>query len=162
MKNKSNIVILFDIDNTLFNTEKLKKSELKTFELYEEVKKTLEKLSKIATLGLFSQGEIAFQNKKLEVTNIKDYFTDEHKHIVKYKIDVIEDTLQRYKGNTKVFFVDDWVDMLRLAKKFDPSIFTIWMKRGQYATMQKSYADFTPDAVVETLTEVVPLVDTNH
>ena len=93
------------------------------------------------------------------MTNINDYFAEEHKHIVEYKIDVIEDTLQRYKGNTKVFFVDDWVDMLRLAKKFDPSIFTIWIKRGQYANMQKSYADFTPDAIVENLRDVVPLVN---
>ena len=158
MKNKSDIIILFDVDNTLFNTEKLKKSELKTFELYDEVKETLEKFSKIATLGIFSQGEIAFQNKKLEVTNIKDYFAEEHKHIVEYKIEVIEDILGKYKSNAKVFFVDDWVDMLRLAKKYDPSIFTIWMKRGQYANMQKSYADFMPDAIVENLREVVPFV----
>ena len=159
--NKADIIILFDIDNTLFNTEKLKKSDRTTYELYEEVKEVLDKLSKIATLGIFSQGEIAFQNKKLQETAIKDYFVEEHKHIVEYKIDVIKDILERYKSNAKVFFVDDWLGILGESKKIAPNIFTIWMKRGEYAHTQKMHSDFTPDAVVTNLTEVLPLIKLN-
>src|SRR6266700_3843097 len=100
---KSDIIILLDIDNTLFNTVKLKESNLTTFELFDEVKDTLKKLSAFATLGVLSQGEIAFQNKKLETTKIKSYFLSEHTHIVEYKLEVMKDILQRYKDNAKVY-----------------------------------------------------------
>ena len=155
---KHDIIVLLDIDNTLFNTVKLKASNLTNFELFDEVKETLSRLAKIATLGILSQGEIAFQNKKLETTQIKDYFLAEHTHIVEYKLDVMHEILGKYKGNAKVYFIDDWLDMLRAAKKADPKVFTVWMKRGEYANTQKEHSDFTPDAVVENLKEVVPLI----
>jgi phosphoglycolate phosphatase-like HAD superfamily hydrolase len=154
---KSEIIILLDIDNTLFNTVKLKASNLSHFELFDEVNETLEKLAKIATLGILSQGEIAFQNNKLEKTQIKNYFLSEHTHIVQYKIEVMEEILGKYKGKAKVYFIDDWLEMLRVAKKTDPSVFTIWMKRGEYANSQEE-TDFTPDAVVENLTDIIPLI----
>lgn len=158
MKKKSDVIILFDIDNTLFNTEKLKKSNFNTFELYDEVKTTLDELKEVATLGLFSQGEIAFQNKKLQLTDIKHYFTEGHKHIVEYKVEVIKDILEIYKTNAKIYLVDDYLGILHEAKKIDPSVFTIWMKRGEYVHLQEIHSDFTPDAIVENLREVVPLV----
>jgi FMN phosphatase YigB (HAD superfamily) len=154
---KTEKIILLDIDNTLFNTVKLKASNLTHFELFEEVNETLEQLAKIATLGILSQGEIAFQNKKLEKTKIKEYFLSEHTHIAEYKIDVMKEILGKYKGKAKVYFVDDWIEMLRVAKKTDPSVFTIWMKRGEYADSQDE-SSFTPDAVIENLREVVPLI----
>jgi phosphoglycolate phosphatase-like HAD superfamily hydrolase len=156
--NKSDIIVLFDIDNTLFNTEKLKKSHLTIYELYDEVKDTLKELSKIATLGVLSQGEIAFQNKKLQETDIKHYFAEEHKHIVEYKIDQIKDILGIYKSNAKIFFIDDWLDMLQVAKKSDPDVFTIWMKRGEYAHSQEIHSHFTPDATVTDLQEVISII----
>src|SRR5579862_7304574 len=118
---KRDIIILFDIDNTLFNTVKLKESNLTAFELYDEVKETLKELASVATLGIFSQGEIAFQNQKLEATKIKQYFLSEHTHIVEYKLEVMKEIFQKYKSNAKIFFVDDWIDMLRAAKKIDPT-----------------------------------------
>jgi hypothetical protein len=48
--------------------------------------------------------------------------------------------------------------MLRMAKKTDSSIFTIWMKRGEYAETQKMHEDFTPDATVNNLRDVIPLI----
>jgi FMN phosphatase YigB (HAD superfamily) len=155
---KSDTIVLLDIDNTLFNTEKLKESNLTTFELYDEVRDTLSKLSQIATLGIFSQGQIAFQNKKLQETNIHHYFEEEHKHIVEYKIAVMNDVFHKYKNKAKVYFIDDWLEMLRVAKKTDPSVFTIWMKRGEYAQSQTAHSDFTLDAVVKNLKEVLPLI----
>jgi FMN phosphatase YigB (HAD superfamily) len=156
--NNSDIIILFDIDNTLFNTEKLKKSSLTIFELYDEVRDTLEELSKVAKLGILSQGELAFQQKKLKETNIEHYFSEEHKHIVEYKIEVMKDILQIYKGKANVFFIDDLLEALKLAKKIDPTVTTIWMKRGQYATTQKNHSNFTPDAIVTDLREIIPLI----
>jgi len=155
---KTDIIVLLDIDNTLFNTVKLKASSLTHFELYEEVKDTLKKLAPIATLGILSQGEIAFQNKKLETTEIKHYFLSEHTHIVEYKLDVMQEILEKYKGKAKIYFIDDWLDMLRAAKKVDPSVYTVWIKRGEYADSQKEHSDFTPDAVIENLQELIPLI----
>ena len=155
---KSDIIILFDIDNTLFNTERLKQSKLTVFELFDEVKESLDELSKVATLGLFSQGEIAFQNKKLQKTEIENYFSQEHRHIVEYKLTVMREILQIYKNKAKIYFVDDWLTGLKEAKKIDPSVFTIWMKRGEYAHTQEKHTDFKPDAVVTNLKEVVNLI----
>lgn len=155
---KSEIIVLLDIDNTLFNTVKLKKSNLTEFELYNEVNDALKELASIATLGILSQGEIAFQNKKLETTQIKNYFLSEHTHIVENKIEVMKDILLRYKNKAKIFFIDDWLDMLHVAKEAVPSVYTIWMKRGEYAHSQEMHADFTPDAVVENLGDIIPLI----
>src|SRR5258708_2009342 len=105
---KSEIIVLLDIDNTLFNTFKFKASNLTHFELYKEVKDSLKALATVATLGVLSQGEIAFQNKKLETTEIKHYFLSEHTHIVEYKLEVMKDILERYKDNAQVYFIDDW------------------------------------------------------
>jgi len=160
--NKNNIIVLLDIDNTLFNTVKLKDSNLTQFELFDEVKDTLSELAKIATLGILSQGEIAFQNKKLDETNIQDYFSQEHKHIVEYKIEVMKEILGLYTHKAKVFFIDDWLDGLRAAKIVDPSVFTIWMKRGEYADSQLAHSDFTPDAVVKNLKEIIPLINSHQ
>jgi hypothetical protein len=61
---KSNKIVLIDIDDTLFNTERLINSSFFVYELYKEVINALSELSNIATLGVFSQGEVAFQTKK--------------------------------------------------------------------------------------------------
>ncbi len=158
---KNDIIVLLDIDNTLFNTVKLKESNLTTFELYNEVEDTLKELASVATLGILSQGQIAFQNKKLERTQIKDYFLSEHTHIVEYKLEVMKEVLEKYSGKAKVYFIDDWLDMLRGAKLADPSVVTIWMKRGEYANVQEQHSDFTPDATVENLREIIPLITHN-
>lgn len=154
---KPEIIILFDIDNTLFNTVELKQSNFSVFSLYDEVENTLEELSSIATLGIFSQGEVAFQKKKLMETKIAQYFFEEHTHIVQYKTEVMHDVLKKYSG-AKIFFIDDWVDILRTAKKINPSVFTVWIKRGEYVKEQKEFSDFSPDAVIENLRELTPLI----
>ena len=152
------IIILLDIDNTLFNTEKLKNSNLSMFELYDEVVDALRKLSKISTLGIFSQGQVAFQNKKLYETNIEHYFSEEHKYIVENKIAIMKEVFDKYKYKVKVYFIDDWLEMLRVAKIIEPSVITIWMKRGEYAHTQEEHSDFTPDIVVNNLAEAVPFI----
>lgn len=155
---KTDIIVLLDIDNTLFNTVKLKASNLTHFELYEEVKDTLKKLATVATLGILSQGEIAFQNKKLETTEIKHYFLSEHTHIVEYKLDVMKDILERYKDNAQVYFIDDWLEGLRVAKNVSSNVFTVWMKRGEYAHSQKELSDFSPDATITSLHELISII----
>ncbi|SRR6266403_3914704 len=155
---KSKKIILFDIDNTLFNTLRLKQSDLKIFSLYDEVYATLEELSKIADLGIFSEGEIGFQQKKLHQTNIEKYFLKEHTHIFPEKIKALEETFKKYKKTDKLFLVDDKLSILPPIKKDFPSVFAIWIKRGEYALSQKEIEGFSPDAVVESLKDIVPLI----
>ena len=156
MKNKK--IVLFDIDYTILDTDALKKSNLVTFALYKEVLDTFDKLKNVADFGIFSEGDIAFQKRKLKETNIENYFLSEHIHIFEKKNDMIKKILARYENKGELFFVDDKLSVLHLAKKYDPKVFTIWVKRGFYAMKQEPIENFTPDGIVETLHDIVPLI----
>jgi len=154
-------IVLFDIDNTLFNTLEFKKSNLTKFSLYEEVLDVLVELSKNVDLGIFSEGVIAFQEKKLQQTNIEKYFLKEHVHIVPEKIAAIEMLVEKYKNGNELYLIDDKLEALFSVKKHFPSVFTIWIKRGEYAPFQEPLKNFSPDAEVEKLQEVIPLIVKN-
>lgn len=154
-------IVLFDIDNTLFNTLRFKQTDLKIFSLYEDVLETVTQLQNVAELGIFSEGEIAFQEKKLRETNIEKYFLREHVHIVSEKVAAIETLVKKYKTQNKIFLIDDKLSILPIIKDAFPSVFTIWMKRGEYAETQKPIEGFSPDATIESLQEAVPLIK-NH
>ena len=158
---KSKKIVLFDIDNTLFNTLKFKETNLQMFSLYEEVYDVLEELSTTVDLGIFSEGEIAFQENKLKQTNIEKYFLKEHTHIVPKKIEAIELIIKKYKKENELFLIDDKLEALFVIKKHFPSIVTIWVKRGEHAPHQKPIEGFSPDAEVEKLQEVIPLIVQN-
>jgi FMN phosphatase YigB (HAD superfamily) len=155
--NKQKIVLL-DIDYTIFDTDLLKNSNLQKFALFAEVRNTLLDLSKVASLGIFSEGDIAFQRRKLEETNILEHFMEEHTHIVERKSVVIKEMLDKYKNKGQLFLVDDKMSILAMAKQYMPKVFTIWVKRGIYANIQQPIENYTPDAVVETLENIVPLI----
>lgn len=153
-------IVLFDIDHTLFDTEKFKASSFKTYCLYEEVLEILKKLSKIADLGIFSQGEIGFQEAKLRNTKIEDFFKRKHLNILENKELEFSDVLNKYK-DYKIFLVDDHLGVLRLAKKIMPSIIAIWIKRGPHAEKQKKIDGFDPDNTILNLKELVCIIDSN-
>ncbi len=150
-------VVLFDIDYTLFDTALFKKSYLTRHKIYEEVRDVLEKLSKNALLGIFSEGDLEFQRKKLNQTGIVDYFEKDNTHIVLNKLTEVRKVLQKYVDR-KTFFVDDKLSILFDAKKIFPKVVAIWVKRGVYAENQIDIPGFEPDAVVENLSEVVKIV----
>lgn len=155
---KSKKILLLDIDDTLFNTAKLKRSDLKHFELYDDVIDALEELKDICMLGILSQGELAFQKEKLQRTNIENYFHKEHTYIVERKVEAFKELLAQYEGTGTVFFVEDRLATLRVAKKTHPSTVAIWMKRGRYANTQSQIADFTPDETVTNLKDLVEII----
>jgi FMN phosphatase YigB (HAD superfamily) len=155
---KQNKIVLLDIDDTMFNTALLKKTDLTMFKMYEEVHDALEELAQVASLGIFSQGEIAFQLKKLKETNIHNYFAEEHTHIVADKLEVIRDILEKYADKGKIYIVEDRLDVLQIAKQCGANIYTIWMKRGRYADKQRVPVVYIPDATVRNLHEVVPVI----
>ncbi len=155
MKNKP--IVLFDIDYTIFDTDYFKKSSLTKHRIFEEVKDVLDRLGKVAILGIFSEGDLEFQRKKLKETAIYDYFEKDNTHIVLSKLADLRKVLARYK-NRKTFFVDDKLSILFEAKKIFPEVVTIWVRRGIYALNQKEISGFKPDAIVENLQELVTIV----
>jgi hypothetical protein len=158
---KSKKIVLFDIDDTLFNTARFKETNSTIFSLYDEVLHVLEALKDKADLGIFSEGEIALQKSKLSQTNIERYFLAEHVNIVAKKVDAIGKLAKKYKSAGKIFLIEDRLPILPLVKKNFPSLFTIWIKRGRYAPFQEPIDGFSPDAQVDTLKEIIPLI-TNH
>lgn len=153
-------IVLFDIDYTLFDTEHFKKSFLTKHRAYEEVRDVLEKLNKIAVLGIFSEGDLEFQRTKLKKTAINYYFDEDNTHIVLSKLSELKRILKQYEDRI-TFFVDDKLSILHDAKKMLPGVVAVWVKRGIYAENQKEIPGFKPDAEVDNLSEVVRIVNSN-
>ena len=156
---KQNKIILFDIDHTLFDTDYFFQTKLTEFKVFDEVHDVLKQLSEVASFGIFSQGEIAFQRKKLKETNIAKYFMEEYIHIGDDKTVMIKTLLRRYRKKGKIFIVEDRLHFLPLIKEYEPDIKTIWIKRGFFAMSQEPIPNFTPDATIENLRELVPLIE---
>lgn len=153
-------IVLFDIDYTIFNTDAFKESELQNHSAYIEVEEVLKKLSEMARLGIFSEGENGFQREKLKKTGIGKYFQEADTFIFSKKEEQLGSVLQNYEG-MKIFLVDDKLNVLYNAKKMNPSIFAVWVKRGIYAQNQAPIEGFTPDAIVENLIQIPKIVSVN-
>lgn len=147
-------LILFDIDYTLFDTATFKESNLINYALYSGIATLLRDLSKIAVLGIFSQGEVDFQKKKLKKTGIDKHFIDEYINIVESKIDTIETVIDRYK-NYEIFLIDDRIDNLEMAKRHRGDIKTVWVKRGPFAAED---SEFVPDKSIDDLRKLLNYV----
>jgi len=152
-------MVFFDIDYTLFKTDVFKESGLTKREVYEEIPQVLSNLSKIATLGVFSEGETEWQNDKLLKTNLAPFFLKENIFIHLHKEDILKKLVDF--SSSIIFLVDDKLTILFEAKKAIPAIKTIWIKRGPYALNQKEIDDFKPDFMVNDLNELVSIVQSN-
>lgn len=152
-----NKIVLFDIDYTLFNTDRFRQSNLSDFVLYDEVVQVLTQLEKVATLGIFSEGTLELQNEKLHQTNILPHFIEEHIHIVAKKEEGLKTVLYKYR-NYKIFLIDDKLTILQKAKNILPELITIWIKRGKYAENQTSLIGFVPDEEFYNLSDVVSVI----
>ena len=118
---QSKPVVLFDIDYTLFDTQKFKESQLQNFSIYQEVEEVLMKLKDIADLGIFSKGGNKLQKTKLESTGMIKFFEKNHIHIFDDKDANLMEVLEKYK-NSKLFLVDDKLGILYSAKKIMPDL----------------------------------------
>ncbi|MCL5746743.1 MAG: hypothetical protein M1277_00460 [Patescibacteria group bacterium] len=148
---------LFDIDYTLFDTQSFKDSGFLKYKLYKEVKDVLEKISGLAEVGIFSEGDDNFQREKLKKTLIDAQFDKEKVHIFLNKEDNIDWVLKKYRA-FNIFLVDDKLNFLQLAKNINERVFVIWIKRGPYAENQKEISGFKPDATVNNLMEAAEIV----
>lgn len=151
-------IVIFDIDYTLFDTDTFKESNLTKHFVYKEVKSVLEQLSKISILGILSEGDVVLQSSKLRNTDINNFFHKDHIHIVSDKTLSLKAFLDKYK-NDKIALVDDRLPILYDAKKYMPSIFSVWVKRGRFAMSQHPIEGFAPDAQISDLSKIVSLIN---
>lgn len=151
------LVVLFDIDYTLFDTRKFKESDLQVYNTYEEITNALVRIKDLASLGIFSKGNVEFQKTKLKKTGMISFFKEKDMHIFDDKDVNLINVLDRYK-DSKLFLVDDKLSVLATAKKLMPQIIAVWVKRGPYAQIQKPIPGFAPDAEIKNLSEVVRIV----
>jgi len=153
MKNK---IVLFDIDYTLFDTKTFKDSNLTKFALYKEILPVLKSLATTAELGIFSKGEDSSQNVKLQETGIGNFFQQENVHVFEDKDENLKSVLDKYK-NLKIYIVDDRLATLYSARAINSSVFTIWIKRGPFAQDETLLSNFSPDATINNLEEVLSI-----
>lgn len=150
-------IVFFDIDYTLFNVGIFKKSNLKEYKNYNEVKKVLKSLSKKLDLGIFSEGEKDFQEKKLENTGIKEFFNKNNIYILHGKNLSIKKIFKKYEKNS-IFLVDDKLTILSEVKTLCPFVFTVWIKRGTYAENEKNIEKFIPDVQIYELSDLENII----
>lgn len=160
-------IVLLDIDRTIIDTDRLKeevrvgqtgklvfsKKNLKKY-MYGDVEQAVLQLSKIAVIGIFSQGIDEFQRAKL--STIEHLFKKEHVYIDLEKIPLLPNVIEKYKDRI-IIIVDDSSEVLKTAKKINPSVFTIVIKRNGKDS-RRDRVVFTPDFVVQSMKEVVTMV----
>jgi len=155
---KSDELVLFDIDDVLFHTQRFIDSGLVDFQLYEDVLVTLDALAEKYEFGILSQGESTLQIKKLIETGIDNKFAKDHIHIVEKKDASLSQTLKPYTKMEKIWFIDDRIAGLFYAKQALPQLKTIWLRRGRHVLTDQTIDGFTPDFEVEKLSEVTTIL----
>lgn len=123
--------------------------------LYKESRKVVENLQKKALIVIFSKGKDIFQRAKISA--IKHLLQERHIHITLDKYETLPKLMKHYRGK-KLYLVDDAYGVLHAAKRLNPEIFTIWVKRGEFAEKQKPIAGFESDAVISNLKEVFSFI----
>ncbi len=156
---KKDTIVLFDIDDVLFDTQHFIETNLEEFRLYEDAEAVLKKIAPFAEIGILSQGEYDFQLKKLIQTGIRHEIVSEHMHIVPAKDQTMVKVLEKYRINSKrVFFIDDRLNGLYHTKMILPQITTILLKRGRYIDNQEEINDFKPDRIIHKLEEIIDII----
>lgn len=141
-------------EELLFNSGFFKDS------FYDDVEETLEALKKFTRIGIFSHGDYKFQWAKIEQSGFKDYFEKDISYIKNVKMDFLP-FLKKKHLNDKLYLVDDNPSIIDGAKKFMPSIFTIWIKRGEFKNSAKEIENYKPDATVDNLSKIVEIIRRN-
>lgn len=125
---------------------------------HSDTAEALRLFSKFADVAVFSQGNKKFQSAKLPF--IRHYFSDEQIHITMNKKKQIKHVFEKYK-TYKIYYIDDILPILFEAYKIDPSVQTIWIRRGRYALIQEPIEGFNPSLIVDTLLDAVAFVREN-
>lgn len=150
---KNNLEI--DIDQNVLEQSIWDERSFRT-SIYKETVDVLSSLEKKMIVGIFSKGHDRFQRAKLKT--ISQFLQNKHVYIVVDKYRSLPELIKKYKKH-KLYLVDDELDVLHSASKLRKDVFTIWVKRGRYAVVQKPISGFAPDATVANLREVVKIIN---
>ena len=145
-------IVFFDIDHTLFNTPLFKDSNLTRYSNYAEVADVLIKVKNVATIGIYSEGDLSLQTEKLTQTHISEHFLKKNIYIFDKKLEKIQEIFAHNDKNT-FYLIDDRQRVLQAVKAYNPAVHTIWIRRGIYA--DEIINGFTPDKTVETLRDIL-------
>lgn len=159
---------LVDLDNTLFNTEKIRpliergitgqrlNKYFKKF-LFPESLKVLEELKKLGKVIIFSTGkDLDYQKNKLRESGIEKVvginniliFEDKHLHI--------EEVIQKLKKEyQQIFVIDDRVSVLEKSYEVDPNVLGILIRHGKY----KNIPITNPNAITYQTTSIKNVLD---
>lgn len=147
-------IILVDFDHTLFNTSKFADALSKSSEninykdfLYPDYLEFINYASKFGSLTLFSEGEIKFQEKKINATEIGKLFPGGVKIFPSYA--KMQDLSKNLNGE-KIVLIDDKPDIVDEAVSLGCKV--IRVKRGKYRSEKTK---FRPDFEVDSLSEIV-------
>jgi hypothetical protein len=143
-------IILFDIDHTLLDTEKLRPYFPQDYSkwadaslpfkscIYPEVVPVLDMLATRFTLGIFSISTVdKLQSAKLEEGGIMEYF-DTKLVFINNSLDGLINDIAQVSTDVR-YIIDDRLDKLRKAHERYPSIRTVHIKRGKYAKLKSGY-----------------------
>ena len=130
--------------------------------LYKEVKNVMKELSKNDNvfLGIYSWGSIPVQIAKIK--SLEEFLHHEHIHDVEFdKRTTLRYILEQYKNDT-LYLIDDYQEVLAIAKNNHPDVHAIWIHRPEIEGKQsRIFANFAPDSIIGSLEEVVPLILNN-
>lgn len=125
---------------------------------YKEVSESLEELSKIAKIGIFSQGDSKLQGAKIDQSGFAHLIDKNSTYIIKpKKIDILPQIRVNHT-NDVLFLVDDKPSVILEAKKQIPELYTIWIKRGKYLDEALELDNFSPDSTISSICEVIDIV----
>ena len=145
-----------EIEEFLFGKDFFKRG------FYPEVEFTIRSLKNAFRLGIFSQGHKKLQGAKINQSGLRKFFDDELIYIKKpLKLNFLPHLKERHI-NDKIILVDDKLEVLYEVKKYIPSFFTVWVKRGKYAEKQKNIEGFKPELTVFDLKNLKNLLKVNR
>lgn len=145
------MLLIFDLDDTLFPRlrDDYTEMELNSIKLYPGARELLQRDG--ITKVLITKGEESFQNKKIDLLNIRNLFnlilicsTDEEKK------DCFEDVLNRFPQESDVWVIGDRADSeIRWGNEL--GLKTIWFRQGKYRNLQSTTQ---PDKEVKSFQEL--------
>lgn len=141
----------------IFWDEKLYESSI-----FPDVKKTFSYLAKANILiGIFSTGDLKHQ--KIKISSLKEYLAENHIYIAPDKLKIIKGTIDGYK-KYKIYFVDDYPQILESAKIHNKNVFTVFIKRSESTSARGLVIpdNFQPDATITNLSQLTDIIRTNN
>lgn len=138
-----------DIVKVIYSQDLFQKS------YYPRVTEVLELLKDSFKLAIFSTNHDSFQEAKQQTVN--HFFEQDLVFVSKNKQQILHKIVDLTKIY-QVILVDDLVEILYAAKSESSEIMTVWIKQGPYATLHAGLDNFTPDLVVEKLSDLPDMI----